>query len=283
MLAGPFCHRCGQDAVELRAPLRTLGRDALGDLLTLDSRILRTLGPLLVRPGYLTGEWTAGRRVPYVPPLRLYVFVAALFFLLLAITDVRLAEVELGDDGLASAEVSAGDMARITLHENPAPPPVAAAEEGGGLREEVLTGFQERLERRFAGNPDDFQDDLVDRLGRSSLLMAPLFALLLALVYRRRRRYLVEHVVFALHVHAFVFLFLGLVAVLLPAAGGLAALLRLASVLVLVLYLVLALQRVYGGRGWVTLLRTGLLVVLYVVAIFLPTLFLAFVWTVYGA
>jgi hypothetical protein len=88
-------------------------------------------------------------------------------------------------------------------------------------------------------------------------------------------------------VHAFVFLFLcavlAVLAVVLPGGGALAALLRLLSVLGLVLYLFTALHRVYGGRWWATLLRTALLVFLYLLVIMLPTLFLAFVWTVYTA
>ncbi|HSL82424.1 MAG TPA: DUF3667 domain-containing protein, partial [Thermoanaerobaculia bacterium] len=95
-LQGAFCHRCGQEAVDRRVPLRRLVADALGDLFTLDSRVLRTLRPLFLRPGFLSAEWGRGRRVPYVPPLRLYIFVAAVFFFVLAVTDRS--GLELSDD-----------------------------------------------------------------------------------------------------------------------------------------------------------------------------------------
>ena len=42
-----------------------------------DNKLLRTLGPLLRRPGWLTQEFMAGRRVRYVHPLRLFLFTSA--------------------------------------------------------------------------------------------------------------------------------------------------------------------------------------------------------------
>lgn len=103
-LLGPYCHRCGQEASERVVPLRRLLGDALGDLFAFDSRVWRTVRLLFARPGFLTAEWRRGRRARYVPPLRLYVFVAALFFLVLGWTDVRM--VEMQTQPVAGAEFS---------------------------------------------------------------------------------------------------------------------------------------------------------------------------------
>ena len=77
-LAGPFCSQCGQAAQEVVLPLRQVLADAVDEFLKWDSRVLRTLWPLLTRPGFLTTEYLAGRRVRYVAPLRLYFFISAL-------------------------------------------------------------------------------------------------------------------------------------------------------------------------------------------------------------
>ena len=79
---GPFCYQCGQHE---RSSLRHAGlllRDILHDVFNLDSRAIRTLKPLLLKPGYLTLEYFAGRRQRYVPPLRLYVIASLVFFLI---------------------------------------------------------------------------------------------------------------------------------------------------------------------------------------------------------
>ncbi len=45
-----------------------------------DSRIFRSLWDLYVRPGYLTGEYLAGRRARYVTPFRLFFFLSIIAF-----------------------------------------------------------------------------------------------------------------------------------------------------------------------------------------------------------
>jgi hypothetical protein len=65
-----------------------------------------------------------------------------------------------------------------------------------------------------------------------------------------------EHLVFALHVHAFWFVALLLT---LPDWGPLTAL----ALLAVPVYTLLAMKRVYGGRRWPRLLRAGLVSALY--------------------
>lgn len=57
----------------------------LSDYFAFDSKIVRSFGPLLFKPGFLTSEFLAGRRVSYIPPLRMYIFVSIVFFLLLSL------------------------------------------------------------------------------------------------------------------------------------------------------------------------------------------------------
>lgn len=52
----------------------------------LDSRLVRTIGLLLFKPGELALEFTRNRRASYVSPFRLYLFVSLLFFFLLSLT-----------------------------------------------------------------------------------------------------------------------------------------------------------------------------------------------------
>ena len=84
-MQGPFCYQCGQHE---RVSVRHFGlllRDIIHDVFEMDSRLVRTLKPLLFRPGFLTIEYFAGRRQRYVPPLRLYVISSLLFFLLISL------------------------------------------------------------------------------------------------------------------------------------------------------------------------------------------------------
>jgi hypothetical protein len=79
-LRGQYCGQCGQRASSRLISLWELTRDAFGDLLEIDSRLWRTLIPLLVRPGKLTKDYLEGRRARYMPPFRMYLVLSVVFF-----------------------------------------------------------------------------------------------------------------------------------------------------------------------------------------------------------
>lgn len=79
-LRGQYCGDCGQRARSRLISLWELVRDAFGDLLELDSRLWRTLIPLLIRPGQLTLDYLQGKRARYMPPFRMYLVLSVVFF-----------------------------------------------------------------------------------------------------------------------------------------------------------------------------------------------------------
>ena len=84
------------------------------------------------------------------------------------------------------------------------------------------------------------------------LMLLPAFAFGLWLLFRNRGMRDTEHLVFALHLHAFWFL---LVALMMLGVE----MLVWAGLLMLPIYGGLAARRVYGGRWWALLLRGALL------------------------
>ncbi len=80
-LHGQYCWQCGQRSRVRLITLWELLRDAVGDLFELDSRLWRSLKPLLFRPGLLTSDYLAGRRARYMPPFRMYLVLSIIFFL----------------------------------------------------------------------------------------------------------------------------------------------------------------------------------------------------------
>ena len=80
VLLGEHCYACGQPTKGLVRHFGSIIGDFMDSVFELDSRILRTLGPLLFRPGFLSTEYFAGRRVRYVSPVRLFVFLSLFAF-----------------------------------------------------------------------------------------------------------------------------------------------------------------------------------------------------------
>ena len=86
-LYGEYCYQCGQPVKGLIRHLSGVMGDVLDTLLNIDSRVVRTLPALYFKPGFLTQEYLAGRRMRYVTPFRLMFFLclAAFFVMQLAL------------------------------------------------------------------------------------------------------------------------------------------------------------------------------------------------------
>lgn len=78
-LVGAYCHICGQHAHNPLRSFRHAVEDVFESFWHLDGRIFRTLRDLLV-PGRVAKNYLDGRRVAYVPPLRLFVILSLLTF-----------------------------------------------------------------------------------------------------------------------------------------------------------------------------------------------------------
>src|SRR6185295_13585777 len=93
-LLGAYCAVCGQPTSTHRRSIRALLHDFFVDIVNFDSRILRTMRALLFQPGELPAAFRQGRTQPYVPSIRLYLFVSLLFFILLSVTGIALIQIE---------------------------------------------------------------------------------------------------------------------------------------------------------------------------------------------
>lgn len=114
-MQGEFCHQCGQPKKGMIRHLPGLIADFFDSAFNLDTRTMRTLGPLLTRPGFLSTEYFAGRRTRYVTPLRLYLFMSVIAFL--AVAMVSQPSSEGGDVGLTVGDKLENRIARIDADE----------------------------------------------------------------------------------------------------------------------------------------------------------------------
>jgi hypothetical protein len=93
-LIGTYCAACGQPSVTGRRSVHALLYAFVKDVVNFDSRILRTARALLFEPGELPAAFRRGQTQPYVPAIRLYLFVSLVFFVLLGVTNIALLQLE---------------------------------------------------------------------------------------------------------------------------------------------------------------------------------------------
>lgn len=217
-----FCASCGQEQKDYHVSFPRIARDFLGDTLNFDSRLFRSLGPLIRRPGYLTREFIEGRRMRYIPPLRLYLFISIVFF---ALMNSLMDQVEFGEGSVqfydGNANVSATGGERSDGRDTPDSGQEQPATEAGSSAEPEInftlfgekvsedTPLGQRLQqnaKRVQQSPALFVRNLVENIPLMMFLMLPVYALLLRLLYPLSDYVYLEHLVFALHVHALYFL-----------------------------------------------------------------------------
>jgi len=79
-MQGEFCHECGQSIHSVLKPMHHMIEETVETVLHVDSRIVHTVPPLLLKPGFLTLEYFAGRRMRYIAPFRLMFVLCLLTF-----------------------------------------------------------------------------------------------------------------------------------------------------------------------------------------------------------
>lgn len=81
-VAGRYCQQCGQENIEPKDSVWGLVRHFFEDITHFDGKFFATFRTMIRKPGFLTKEYLAGRRMRYLNPIRMYVFSSALFFLI---------------------------------------------------------------------------------------------------------------------------------------------------------------------------------------------------------
>jgi hypothetical protein len=292
-LTGPYCAQCGQPAVDYHRSFGSLLADAADAFFNLDARFFQSFGLLLSKPWRLTNEFIEGKRARHVHPLRVYLIASVIFFLVINfLSKGAHLEADASDDhsGLSitsasptpaplfpvipSSGVSSGlsFLPSSTAAPNPKPEEVVIGFDGDENKSAFAAWVKGRAKEKLGPTGDRgdlFVRALLQNLAPMVLCCIPLFALVLKILYVFKRRYYVEHLVFALHTHAFVFLS----TVIIIGIGFLLALKSTALTAVtctflgfaVVIQLLIAIRRVYRQNWFSTIFKFALGSFIYVI------------------
>lgn len=283
-LIGPFCANCGQRDIPPYPSVRELAVDAFWELSGWDGRFAATVRALVRRPGTLTLEFLEGRRARYLSPLRLYLLASLAYFLIAAAApNVTL---QSGKQLYLGLHVDATGSAATASRS----PNVLGAADGALASQQALSSAQRDsmlkdiarapalmrpFLRRAITDPTGMKRGIWETLPRMLFVLLPVFAAIVAVFYRGKKY--PEHLYFAIHLNAFMFIALGVV--------KLTQFLRVPAVTMVVgivafvwipVYATLAFRRVYGGSLALTLAKEVAIGSIYAFATLV-----AFIGTIY--
>lgn len=286
-LFGKYCYACGQPTTGMVRHFGSVLSDIADSVLNVDERLFRTIGPLYVQPGKLTLDYFAGRRARYVTPFRLVFFLAIIAFFsaqimvrtgfshYVRVTTPKISGVSISTAPSTSASPDDSRFANGNLDLgwgviwNHDTKPLRIRALPGPVNDwlnDLIGNAQHQL---YLMNTGSFEarNDAAHKfmLGMFSaaptvlFVLLPVFALMLKVFYIFKKRLYMEHLIVAMHSHAFlmlsmlVLLALGVLRHLLqPHAGWLAVpfdLLDTAAWIWVFVYLWLMQKRVYR-QGW---------------------------------
>lgn len=256
-----YCTHCGQENTVPHESFGHLFNHFFADVIHYDSKTLITLKYLLFRPGFLTQEYIAGKRVRYVNPIKFYIFTSFVFFFsYFAFTKheesapkfIVSDSYTLGDDNKNDSLSDAWKkkMDRYTTEKDylDAQKALPENERDGAFTQKVIHQYfkeKERKERGEEGINERFQHNYPKMM----FVLLPLFALYLKWFYQRRKKWFyADHAIFSLHFHTFFFIFYLFTTILDWLFH--VDFISLLGLIVVFIYLLLAMKRIYGGKAF---------------------------------
>lgn len=231
-----YCSRCGQENVATRQTFGHLVKHFMEDLTHYESNFWKTIKYLLFRPALLTKHYLSGKRMTYVAPVRLYLFISFIAFFLPAIVpnvnESYEEKQELNDQKTATNEAQdtlnspgnekidtiklVGDNAKITTnlndieteaHYDSIQKSLPVAE-----RDDAFTRFiaKKTLQFRTKLSKEEAREKFVESIKhnfpKALFVYLPLFAFIIWLFHGKKRWYYFDHAIFTLHNFSFLLL-----------------------------------------------------------------------------
>lgn len=271
-LSGPFCAQCGQRAVPPYPTLREYAGDAWEEMSGLDGRFARTLATLFRRPGRLTVDTLEGRRAHYIKPLRLYLSASLLYFVVAAAAPNVATSTQAVIPGRQAIKIDITD---------PRGADALTPEQRAQALENIerAPALIKPLMRTVILDPEGFRNRMMVAFPKVIFAMVPVFATITGVFYRRRR--FMQHLTFALHIHAVIFIVLAIIEILqftwnvrVVQSAGLGAMAFLAW------YIVRAQRITYGDGLFATLLKALGIGIGYLL-VWVPVMAAVLVWAAY--
>jgi hypothetical protein len=295
-----YCPKCGQDNHIPNVPIGHLFLEFLESIFHFDTKIWKSLQYLIFYPGRMTKDFLENKRARFVPPVRLYIFISVIYFLLLnvfhigtisinkkstsdfqigfnsnknekttaeeidSLMDAIIVEDSLKADHLLTAKDSFSylnmkfrihDLVTFTKDKHTSPEAL--------LRKYnyPVTFFNKIILKQTAKaftSKSQYIQDVFDFISKKASMamffILPLFALIVNLLFFRQKRNYYEHLIFSIHYHSAIFLFLSLFILYYKLSGEAGVI--LVAIVLGILYFYKSLRTIYNQSKVKTMIKT---------------------------
>jgi len=202
-----YCPNCSQENHDLKIPFHHFIEEFLEGLFHFDSKMWLSIKTLFFYPGKITRDFLEGKRVRFVPPIRLYVFFSFIFFFLLSIV-THVDEKEKNQKIIDVIKEKIKQDSTNNISDLDSIKQIIERDTATSKDEIELFNKLNRVKDLNKGEVSQLNQTIYKYMSYALFLLLPLFALITKLIYYRSHKYYYEHFIAAIHYHVIIFIIL---------------------------------------------------------------------------
>ncbi|MCR8667606.1 DUF3667 domain-containing protein [Aestuariibaculum sp. M13] len=229
-----FCPHCGQKSND-ELTVSVLFYNTISNYFSVDARFFKSFIPLMFKPGYLAKRFVEGKRLLYLHPAQMYLFISVVFFFLFSfisrdqvktvnnalkkgeipvvvhdslktqvidsLKNVTTADYVLKDD-FSFNQRTVDSLIAIDAREEDIYTAMGMDSDAGFFKRRLYTQILKFYEQRNGGS---ILQVFYDSIPMAMFFLLPIFAFILKLLYYRKASFS-YHLVFSLYFFAFIFM-----------------------------------------------------------------------------
>jgi hypothetical protein len=260
-VTGKYCQNCGQENIEVKETFFQIVYHFIEDITHFDGKLIKTLKYLITKPGFLTKEYVSGKRASYIHPIRMYLFISAIFFLFIFSGEQKLVDVNTKQSN--SSKIVFGESTYGTLAAYDSAQSKLPKQKKDNWLTSKLIKQQIIINNKFGNDQNKILAALIDNFkhnfSKILYLSLPIFAFFLWILYKRNKSYyFADHMIFSIHLYCayfiiiFIYTTLDLVVKFFTPSTGILEFFFFSSLL---LYFYKAVRNFYGQSRKKTILK----------------------------
>lgn len=214
-----YCPNCGQENTDSRKTFHHLFVHFFEDLTHYENAFWKTIRNLLFKPATLTKEYLSGKRLSYLAPVRLYIFISFITFLMIALFPSKVTEKLNVSNEKISSKLEKTNVNVKTFNSNTHFELKSMKEidsiQKYGKEQDKLSEFEywayEKVIHVTEHNTKreiiiKFIESFTHNIPKILFIIMPLFAFFLWLFHNKQKWYYFDHGIFTLHYFSFLLL-----------------------------------------------------------------------------
>lgn len=288
-----FCSNCGQENTDTRKTFYHLFIHFIEDLTHYENAFWKTIKNLLFKPSALTKEYLSGKRLSYLAPVRLYIFISFITFFLITVFPnkdseaLKIQETKVPTNTKQETKdeedlfnFGYGSVTELDSIQKNAPESKKRSEFNYWINKKIQTIKDHNTNKEIL---EKFVESFLHNLPKVLFVFMPFFAFFLWLFHNKKRWYYFDHGIFTLHYFSFLLLLFLILFLtnkflsLFEKSGLISFILGLFNFIGfswMIYYFYPAHHRFYGETRFVSFLKSSLLFIInFIIVILIITIF----------